>query len=130
MKNIPFMKQTTWYLIVLMIIIGITPKAQASFSPSGVIALSKTDRASDLTKIQAVIEQKMVRDRLEKYGLTKDEINTRLSQLNDQQVHNLALNLDQVRVGGDALGFIIALLIIAILVVVLIELTGHKVIVK
>ena len=40
------------------------------------------------------------------------------------------MNLDEIKTGGDGLGVIIALLVIAILVVVLIQLSGHKVIVK
>lgn len=130
MKQIPFMKQISWCLVVLTAVISVAPKANASFAPSVAIGISTVDRASDLNKIQSVIEQKMVRDRLEKYGLTKDEINSRLDKMDDDQIHNLALNLDQIRVGGDGIGLIIGLLIIAILVVVLIQLTGHKVIIK
>jgi hypothetical protein len=72
----------------------------------------------------------MVKERLENLGFTKDEIQKRLSQLNDEQIHNLALNLDQLKVGGDGLGVIVALLVIALLVVVLIYLTKHRVIIK
>jgi hypothetical protein len=128
--SVPFMKQISWYLVVAMFIIGIAPKVEAGFSPSEVIALSKADRAADIEKIQQVIETKMIRERLEKLGLSQDEINSRLAQLSDQQVHKLALQLDDLNVGGDALGVIIALLVIAILVVLLLQLTGHKVIVK
>jgi hypothetical protein len=128
--RIPMMKQMAWYLAIAMFIIGVAPKAEAGFSPSGAIGLSTSNRSADLANIQKVIEQKMIRDRLEKYGLTDDEINGRLAQLNDQQVHNLALNLDQLKAGGDGLEVVIVLLVIAILVVVLIQLTGHKVIIK
>ncbi|MBI4687786.1 MAG: hypothetical protein HY756_08415, partial [Nitrospirae bacterium] len=54
---------------------------------------------------------------------------SRISQLSDQQVHQLALNLDEIKAGDDGLGIIIALLVIAILVVLLIQLTGHKVVI-
>lgn len=73
----------------------------------------------------------MVKERIANLGFTHDEIQSRLSDLNDQQLHKLALQLDSLKVGGDdGLGIIIALLIIAILVVLLIRLTGHKVIIK
>ncbi|MDO8746262.1 MAG: hypothetical protein Q7J70_01200, partial [Thermodesulfovibrionales bacterium] len=59
-----------------------------------------------------------------------EEINSRLAQLNDQQIHNLALQVDEIKVGGDGgLGIVIALLVIAILVVLFIQLTGHRVVV-
>ena len=70
----------------------------------------------------------MVRERLEKLGYAQEEINSRLTQLNDQQMHNLALQIDDMKVGGD-LGIVIALLVIVILVVLFIQLTGHRVVV-
>lgn len=128
--SVPFMRQMAWYLIFAMFIIGIAPKAEAGFSPSEIISLSKTDRAVDMETIQKAIETKMVKERLQKLGFTQEEINSRLSQLSDQQIHKVALQLDDLKVGSDGLGIIVALLVIAILVVVLIMLTGHRVIVK
>jgi len=124
-------KWITWYLVLAMFVIGITPKVYAGFSPSDVIGLSPADRSSDLGKIQKFLETKMVRERLKEFGLTPEEIQTRLSQLSDQQIHQLALRLDELMVGGnDALGVIILILVIAILVVLLIQLTGHKIVIK
>lgn len=128
--RIPLMKQVAWYLVVAMFVIGVAPRVEAGFSPSEIIALSKAERTVDLQKIQQVLEQKMVGDRLAQLGLTQDEIASRLTQLSDQQVHELALKLDDLKVGGDGLGIVIALLVIAILVVILLQLTGHKIIIK
>ena len=113
-----------------MFMIGITPKAYAGFSPSEVIVLSQ-ERSSDLQKVQKFLEMKMVRDRLKEYGLTQDEITARLDQLSDQQIHQLALKIDDLRVAADdGLGIIVALLLIAILVLILIMLLGHRVVIK
>ncbi len=125
----PWMRCITWYLIMAMFIIGITPRVYAGFSPSEVIGLSPVDRASDLQKIQKVIEMKMISERLRQLGLTADEIQTRLGLLSDQQVHHLALQLDELKVGGDGLGIVVALLVIAILVVILIYLLDHKIVI-
>lgn len=127
--SMPLMRHISWYLIIAMFIIGITPKADAGLAPSAMIAMSQADRPADLEKIQKVIEMKMVSERLEKFGLTQDEIQARLGNLSDQQIHKLALQIDDIKVGGDALGVIIALLVIAVLVVVLLQLTGQRVIV-
>ncbi|MEK6651991.1 MAG: PA2779 family protein [Nitrospirota bacterium] len=125
----PLMRVVAMYLIIAMFIIGITPKADAGLAPSALIAMSQADRAADLEKIQKVIEVKMVSERLEKFGLTQDEIQARLGSLSDQQIHKLALQIDDIKVGGEVLGVIIALLVIAVLVVVLLQLTGQRVIV-
>jgi Family of unknown function (DUF6627) len=125
------MRHVTWYMIAAMFLIGIAPKVDAGIAPSELIAMSQTDRAADMEKIRQVIEMKMVGERLGKLGLTQDEIQTRLRSLGDQQLHKLALQLDDLKVGRDTgLGIVIALLVIAILVVLLLQLTGHRVIVK
>jgi hypothetical protein len=126
--TIPFMKQISWYLVVAIFIIGIAPRVDAGFSPSEIIALSQTDRDADLAKIQKVLELKAVSERLTQLGLAQEEIKNRLDQLSDQQIHQAALQLDDLKVGqGDALGIIIAVLVIAILIVILLNLTGRRV---
>ncbi|TAL26516.1 MAG: hypothetical protein EPN94_03055 [Nitrospirae bacterium] len=125
----PLMKVVAMYLIIAMFIIGITPKAEAGLVQSEMIAIAQTDRAADLGKIQKAIEIKMVGERLEKFGLTQDEIQARLGSLNDQQIHKLALQVDDIKAGGDGLGIVITLLVIAILVVLLLQLTGKRVVV-
>jgi hypothetical protein len=128
--RIPFMKHVTWYLVIAMFIIGIAPRVDAGLAPSEIIALTEVDRTADIEKIQKFLEMKAVGERLTQLGLTQDEIQKRLNQLSDQQIHQIALQLDELKIGkDDALGVIIALLIIAVLVVLLLQLTGHKVIV-
>jgi hypothetical protein len=73
---------------------------------------------------------KLVRERLKELGFTQEEIQLRLDQLSDQQLHQVALKVDELQVGGDALGVVVALLVIAILVVILIWLLQHKIVIK
>ena len=128
--KIPCIKQISWYLVMAMFILSIVPNAEAGFAPSEIIALAQTDRTADLERIQQVLESKAVSQRLAQLGLTRDEIQNRMAQLSDHQVHQIALQLDDLKVGkGDALGIVIALLVIAILIVILINLTGHKVVI-
>ena len=128
--RIPFMKHMTWYLVIAMFIIGIAPRVDAGLTPSEIIALTQIDRTADLVKIQKVLEVKAISERLMQFGLTQDEVQKRLIQLSDQQIHQIALQLDDLKIGqDDALTLLIALLFIVILVVVLLKLTGHKVIV-
>jgi len=127
--RMPFMKQISWYLVIAVFLISIAPKVDAGFAPSEIIALSQMERTADLQKIQNILEAKAVKERLSQLGFTRDEIQQRFSQLSDQQIHQIALQLDDLKVGQDGLGVVIALLVIAILVVVLLKLTGHKIIV-
>ena len=125
-----FMKHVTWYLVVAMFVIAITPRVYAGFSPSELVGLSPIDRASDIEKIQKAIETKMVGERLRQIGLTPGEIQKTLNQLSDQQIHQLSLQLDELKVGGDgwvAFGVIITLAAIAVLVIYL---TGHEIVIR
>jgi hypothetical protein len=76
------------------------------------------------------LESRLVSQRLSDLGFSQGEISSRLNQLSDEQIHYFASHLESLQTGGDAgLGIIIALLVIAILVVVLLQLSGHKVII-
>jgi hypothetical protein len=119
-------KYVTWYMVLAMVILGITPRVQAGFSPSEGMQVGALDRSSDLKAIQKVLELKMISERLRQLGFTEEGIQQRLSQLSDEQLHRLALKLDEMRVGGDG-EVVISLLVIAILVLILVYLLGHKI---
>jgi hypothetical protein len=123
-------KWITWYLVLAMFVIGITPRVYAGFSPSEIIALSPADRSADVQKVQKFLEMKVVRERLREFGYAPDEIQSRLNQLSDPQIHQLALKVDDLKVGGDVLGVIIFLLVVVILVIIILQVTGHRVVVK
>jgi hypothetical protein len=123
-------KWITWYLVLAMFVIGITPRVYAGFSPSEIIALSPADRSADVQKVQKFLEMKVVRERLSEFGYAPDEIQSRLNQLSDPQIHQLALKVDDLKVGGNALGVIIFLLVVVILVLIILQVTGHRVVVK
>lgn len=116
------MKILACYLVVAVFAIGFAQKVYAGFSPSEVVNASTIDRAEDLQKIQKVLELKMVNEKLKELGFTQEEIQGRLDQLSDQEIHQVALNLDELKVGGNGLGIVIGILVIAILVVLLIYL--------
>ena len=86
-------------------------------------------READINKIQRVLESKMVSQRLSELGFSMDEINSKLQQLSDADIHQFASQLDSLMPGG-ILEFIIGVLVIVILVLVILQITGHKVIVK
>lgn len=120
----------TWYLVTVMFLFGIAPKVEAGFSPSEVIGQSQMNRSADVEKIRKFLETKMIRERLHAFGLSQEEIQTRLNQLTDDQIHQVALKLDELKVAGDGGEAVIIVLLILILVALIIYVTGHKIIVK
>ena len=122
-KHRTTVKVLACYLAVALFVIGIAEKAYAGLSPSEVMNLSPFERSVDLKKIQGALETKVVSEKLTQLGFNKDEIQSRLGQLSDQQLHKVALKVDELKVGGDsALGLVIAVLVIAILVLIFVYL--------
>ena len=123
-------KGVVCYMVIAIVVIGIAQRVYAGFSPSEMVGMSSYNRAADLEKVQKVLELKMISEKLKELGLTPDETQKRLDQLSDSQIHQLALQIEELEVGGDGLGVVIALLLIAILVVILIYLLGHRIEIK
>ncbi len=87
-------------------------------------------REEDIAKIQRALESKQLQEKLRAYGLTKEEVEKKLSELNDEQIHMLAKASDKVLAGGDAIGIAIGILIIAILLVILLKLLNKEIIIR
>ncbi len=84
----------------------------------------------DLSDGLKVLESKMIRERFGQLGFTEEGIQQRLNQLSDEQIHQIALKIDEMKLGGDTGEAVIIILLILALVVLIIILTGHRVIVK
>lgn len=126
-----FKRSLVGYLVIASFVLGFlsafpTAEGWAMFLPSN---LTASERQEDLAKVQPFLESKIIRQRLADLGLNQEEISTRLAQLSNQEIHDVASKIDTLQTGGGALEMIVVLLVIAILVVVLLQVTGHKVIV-
>ncbi|HAV39537.1 MAG: PA2779 family protein [Aquificota bacterium] len=87
-------------------------------------------REEDLAKVQRVLESKELQEKLKAYGLTKEEVEQKLSQLSDEQIHMLAKASDRVLAGGDGIGLAIGILVVAILLVILLKLLNKEIIIR
>jgi len=92
--------------------------------------VSKISREEEIRTIQRALESKIVQEKLKAYGLSKEEIEKKLSEMDDQQIHILARASEKVLAGGDVLGTVIAVLVIAILVVILLKLLNKEIIIR
>lgn len=125
-----FTNWVSWYMIAVMFLFGMTPKAEGGFSPSEGIGQSQMDGPKDVEKIRKFLETKMVRERLQAFGLSHEEIQTRLNQLSDDQIHQMALKLDELKVAGDGAEAVIIVLLIAAIALLIIYLMGYRVVLK
>ena len=111
------------YLTAAFSILSFVSSAPAMFIPS----LSEGDgtihREMDLQKIQKLLESKLVRHKLSQLGLTKEEVEARLHQLDDEQVHQIANQIHALEAGGSA-EWILILILLAVIGFLVLELTG------
>ncbi|RMH01215.1 MAG: hypothetical protein D6699_07025 [Aquificota bacterium] len=89
-----------------------------------------SQRDAEIAKIKRALESKLLQEKLKAYGLTKEEVEKKLSELSDEQIHMLAKASDRLLAGGDALGAVIAVLVIAILLVILLKLLNKEIIIR
>jgi Family of unknown function (DUF6627) len=117
-------------MVTVMFLLGITPRVEAAFSPSEVMGQQAVNRIADLEKIQKVIQVKMIRERLNALGLSQEEIQARLNQMSNDQVHQLAVNLDEMKVAGDDAVTVLIVLVIVAIAILLVYLMGYRLILK
>ena len=120
-KNSVLAKRTTILLIILMSLVSIVPQVEGAFIPS---SESQTEfmRNQDIQNIRKALENKVITQRLQDLGFSDQEIQDRMDQLSDQEVHSLAMEIDSLTQGG-IFEVVIAVLVIVLLVVVILRLT-------
>ncbi len=113
-------------MIVTTLGTTLPPKAWAMLVPTEIANTGhepSATREADIKTVQTALESKMVRQRLSEFKLTPEQVNQRMSQLSDAQVHQVAMQIRKVNPGGDAgLGILVTLLVIGILVLLFVYL--------
>lgn len=125
-----YFKQIALLVAFSIFVIGSIPSKSLAYMVTSDEAVAATQRAADMETVQRVLESKLVAEKLSLAGLSKEEIDSRLASLNDQELHSFASQLDALYPGGDGLGVVIALLIIIILVMVILKLADRKIVIK
>jgi hypothetical protein len=91
---------------------------------------SARTRADKIGKIQLALESEMVKAKLQAYGLTAEEVQQKLQDMDDQQISLLAQASDDILAGGDGFEAVVAVLLIILLVVVILKLMNKSIVVK
>jgi len=121
----PFTQLLAVYLVFATLLLTVPAQGWAMLIPAN---QASPARQADLGAIQKTLESSVVKQRLMDYGLSSEEALARINRLSDEQTHTLAANLDSLQAGADGVGTVIFLLLVAIIVVIVLEATGHHVI--
>lgn len=125
-----YFKRIALIMAFSMLVIGSIPAKSMAYVAGPEAVAASVGRHADMAKIQRVLESRLVADKLEAAGLPTAEIMPRIDKLDDGELHQFASQLDSLYPGGDALGVVIALLVIVILVMVIMKLSDRKIIIR
>jgi hypothetical protein len=84
--------------------------------------------AGDLDRMRALLEQRIVRERLQALGVSEAEAAEAWSRLTPAEQAEMAARVDELGAGGDAAAAIAVAIIVAMLVILVLELLGRRVI--
>jgi len=118
-----------WVLVAWMGGLGAAPApAEAAPAPTH-LALTAADRAAGLAAVQAFLERKVVRQRLSDLGLSPEEIQARLPEMTDAQIHAVKSRIEGLQAGGDGLGLAIGILLVVLIIIVILKVTDTRILV-
>ncbi len=110
--------------IVAVLAASLFAASVQSAAYAGVIStqqyLTAVDREATKARIDAVLAREEVRSRLEQYGVDPVAADARIAALTDQELEQLATDLESLPAGGDLL----AVLGIVAIVLLILELVG------
>ena len=114
------LKRSVFVALVLMFAFVAIPSFAAPVPSKTAANQSLESREADLALVRDVVASDQVARALAAHGFTQQEVNQRLGQLSQQDLHQLAQNLNQIQAAGltrqewlwIAIGAIAALIII------------------
>lgn len=101
-----------------MALLLLAPAASANPAPSR--EREETAREQNMRRIHTLLDNPVARERLATMGIDRQDLEKRLDQLSDKDLQELSDRLDSATSGGGALGFLVAVLVIAALVLLII----------
>jgi predicted PurR-regulated permease PerM len=125
----PLVRRIAVTLVVVMGLVSLVPRVEASFIPSdqSVQSSSLISRQENMATIQKVLEQKLIKERLKDLGYADDEIKARIDQLSDTELHSLATQLDALVPAGDGFEAAVIILLVLVLVVLVLLVMGKRI---
>lgn len=122
-------RNTALLMVFTMGFLCFVPRIEASFVTSHE-SFSSDFRDKDLGIIQKTLENKLIGERLKALGYSEQEILTRLDYLSDEEVHQIATQMDAIAPGGGFLEAVIAILIIVALVFLILHLADRRIVIR
>ena len=125
------LRQVTMLMLVAFGILSFAPRVDAAYvSNFDLLSSQAGERDADMDTIQNTLENKMVVERLEALGYTKEEISERLAMLSPEERHDLATRIDTLHSGQGVWGIVIGVLVVVLIVLLILHFTDRRVVVQ
>jgi hypothetical protein len=129
-------RKAGWFVVVAVMMagwMGVLGSVRG-VAEAGVIASGIEDtgsRVGDMAKVQALLENKVVVQKLVDYGVSPAEAMAKVKAMSAQDLHRLASLTDRAAAGADdGVGLLIGLAILIILVIVIFKLMNKEIVVR
>jgi hypothetical protein len=113
-------------LVIWALFLGISPNlSQAALIESK--STMEGQYEDDLVKIKTFLEQELVQKQLKRARIDKEELLNRIEKLNENELRELALRCDKIKVGSGAGGVFLVILIIGLVIVAILYFTNYTI---
>src|SRR5947207_2571837 len=119
-KEVQVLKRSSLIVLLLMVAFLAVPSFAAPMPSKTVANSSIATRAADLALVRDVVANEQVAKALASHGLTQEQVNSKVAQLSNQDLHQLAQNLNQLNAAGLTRQEWIYILIGAVVVLIII----------
>ena len=125
------LRHITALMLVTFGILSFAPKVDAAYvSNYDMLSTQADGKDADMDTIQGTLENKLVVERLEALGYSKEEISERLAMLSPEERHDLATRIDALHSGQGVWGIVIGVLVVVLIVLLILHFTDRRVVVQ
>jgi hypothetical protein len=110
-------------LIASLLIVSLTALGLPLPAQAGMIGTDSVAASGDRDRIASLLDRAEVRAGLEAYGVSPADVKTRVAAMTDQEVTQLAGQIDRLPTGGDG-GSILFLAVFVFLVLLVTDILG------
>ncbi|HSQ83228.1 MAG TPA: PA2779 family protein [Desulfobacterales bacterium] len=107
-------------IFIVNLITPIQPALAALIDTHTYLEKQQIDNARD--KVSAFLSKEKVIQVMTQQGINPEEVRSRLANLSDQEVMKISEQIENLPAGGNALGFVIGILIVVLLILVIMKL--------
>ena len=111
-------------LIASLLIVSLTGLGLPLPAHAGMIGTDSVAASGDRDRIAGLLDRAEVRAGLEAYGVSAADVKARVAAMTDQEVTQLAGQIDRLPAGGDGVGGVLFLAVVVFLVLLLTDILG------